>query len=58
MIELNKGDKLFTDETLSVFEGGVFEEHELVLVVKMARKYLTFNIKHFLLKQEKMHNDR
>jgi len=34
MIELNKGDKLFTDETLSVFEGGVFEEHELVLVVK------------------------
>jgi len=34
MIELKKGDKLFTDETLSVFDGGVFEDYELVLVIK------------------------
>lgn len=34
MIQLEKGDKIFTDETLVVFEGGIFEEHELVLVAK------------------------
>ena len=34
MIELKKGDKLFTDETLSVFEGGIFEDYDLVLVIK------------------------
>lgn len=34
MIELKTGDKLFTDETLSVFEGGIFEDYDLVLVIK------------------------
>ncbi len=34
MIQLEKGDKLFTDETLVVFEGGIFEEQDLVLVAK------------------------
>lgn len=34
MIELNKGDKLFTDETLSVFESGNYLPTDLVLVIK------------------------
>ncbi len=34
MIKLEKGDKLFTDETLSVFEGGEFDNCDLVLVIK------------------------
>lgn len=34
MIELNKGDKLFTDETLSVFESGNYLSTDLVLVIK------------------------
>lgn len=33
MIELNKGDKLFTDETLSVFESGNYLPSDLVLVI-------------------------
>ena len=34
MIKLEKGDKLFTDETLSVFDGGEFDNCDLVLVIK------------------------
>lgn len=33
MIELNKGDKLFTEETLSVFESGNYLPSDLVLVI-------------------------
>lgn len=33
MIELNKGDKLFTDETLSVFESGNYLPSDLVFVI-------------------------
>lgn len=32
MIELIKGEKLFTDETLEVFQGGTYEITDLVLV--------------------------
>lgn len=34
MISLEKGEKLLTDETLSVFEGGNFGSCDLVLVIK------------------------
>ncbi len=34
MITLEKNEKLLTDETLSVFEGGMYENCDLVLVVK------------------------
>jgi hypothetical protein len=32
MIELEKGFKLLLNEDLEVFEGGTFEDHDLVLV--------------------------
>jgi hypothetical protein len=34
MITLEKNEKLLTDETLSVFEGGIYENRDLVLVIK------------------------
>lgn len=34
MVILETGEKLKTDETLSVFSGGTFSEQELVLVIK------------------------
>lgn len=34
MIELIKGDKLYTDENLSVYNSGSYNPEDLVLVVK------------------------
>lgn len=34
MITLEKNEKLLTDETLGVFEGGMYENYDLVLVIK------------------------
>ena len=42
MIEIEKGFKLILNENLEVFEGGTFEDHDLVLVNIVGEDYAKF----------------
>lgn len=57
MIQLEKGEKLFTDETLSVFEGGDFNNCDLVLVIKDGDDIPKYQYQAYFIKTGEVYND-
>lgn len=57
MINLETGDKLFTDETLSVFEGGNFNYSDLVLVIKDGDEIPNYQYPAYFIKTGEIYND-
>lgn len=57
MITLEKNEKLLTDETLSVFEGGVYKNCDLVLVIKEGEDIPNYQYQAYFIKTGEIYYD-
>jgi hypothetical protein len=57
MITLEKGDKLTSDENLEVFEGGTFEDTDLVMVNVVDDDFTSYQYQAYYIKNGKNKDD-
>lgn len=57
MIVLEKGDLLVSDENLEVFEGGTFENTDLVMVNRVGEDHADYQYQAYYIKNGKNKDD-
>lgn len=57
MITLEKGDKLISNENLEVFEGGTFDDTDLVMVNVVGEDFASYQYQAYYIKNGKNKDD-